>query len=218
VGKAPRGRAYSSEYLLSDIAKCGHCGGPMVGKVGYAYKGKQYKNYYCSRATKSRAQCPFYNGHSAAKLESEILKYLGEFSDPIKVRLYLASTEKQDTEKYEVELKGVEKRLADLEAQLITQLDGLLKRKILTEQEFARVNEKVRSQKADLENRKEQLTRLLSQARASEALIERVPRVIKTFVEAFQSLEPRQQKSHLQTILKSANVYKDGRIELEFRE
>jgi hypothetical protein len=34
--------------------------------------------------------------------------------------------------------------------------------------------------------------------------------------EAFQSLEPRQQKAQMQTILKAANVYKDGQIELEF--
>ena len=74
-----------------------------------------------------------------------------------------------------------------------------------------------RSQKADLEVRKEELTNLLSKVRASEAMVERVPRVIKTFEEAFQSLEPRQQKAQLQTILKAANVYKDGKIELEFR-
>jgi hypothetical protein len=98
-GEAPRGKAHSSEYLLSGIAKCGHCGGPMVGKAGYAYKGKQYKNYYCSGATKSRAQCAFYNGHSAAKIRGRNMKYLGEFSDPFKVRLYLASTVKQDTQK-----------------------------------------------------------------------------------------------------------------------
>jgi len=59
---------------------------------------------------------------------------------------------------------------------------------------------------------------LLSQARASEALIERVPKAILAFEEAFHSLEPRQQKAFLQTILRSAHIYKDGKIELEFRE
>jgi hypothetical protein len=44
------------------------------------------------------------------------------------------------------------------------------------------------------------------------------PRVIKTFVEeAFENLEPRLQKAQLQTILKTAQIYKDGRIDLEFR-
>jgi site-specific DNA recombinase len=216
-GESPKGRAHSSEYLLSGIAKCGHCRGPMVGKAGASYKGKQYHNYYCSRATKSRGLCPVYNGHSATKLEDAILKYLGEFSDPIRVRQYLATSEKQDTEKYEVELKGIEKRLAELEAGFLTQLDGLLNRRVLTEQEFARANEAARAEKANLETRKVELSNLLKQARTREALIEKVPQAIKTFEEAFESLELRQQKAQLQTILKAAHIYKDGKIELEFR-
>ena len=214
--ESPKGKAHSSEYLLSGIAKCGHCGGPMVGKAGYFHKGKQYRNYYCSNATKSRGLCSTYNGHAAAKLEKAILDYLGEFSNPIRVRQYLAITEKQDTEKYEVELKRIDKRLAELDSQFLHQL-GLLNRKVLNEQEFTRANEVARSQKADLETRKEELSKLLGQARASESLIERVPKAIQTFEEAFHNLDPRQQKAQLQTILKAAHIYKDGRIELEFR-
>jgi hypothetical protein len=37
-------------------------------------------------------------------------------------------------------------------------------------------------------------------------------------VEAFHNLEPRQQKAHLPAILKSANIYNDDRVELEFRD
>jgi hypothetical protein len=114
-------------------------------------------------------------------------------------------------------LKQVEKRLVELEMQFLTQLDGLLKRKVLTEEEFAKVNESARSEKAELEGRKEELTRLLSRVKAREDLIKRVPQAIKTFVEAFQSLDVRQQKAQLQTILKAATVFKDGRIKLEFR-
>ncbi len=216
--ESPKGRAHSSEYMLSGIAKCGHCGGPMTGKVGASYRGKKYRNYYCSRSMRSRGLCSVSNGHSAAKLEDSILKYLGEFSDPIRVRLYLAAAESKDTDRYESELKRVEKLLAELETQFLTQLEGLLKRKVLTEEEFATANRKARSEKADLEARKTELNDLLQKVRASEVMVKRVPQAIKTFVEAFQSLDIRQQKAQLQTILKAANVYKDGRIELEFRE
>jgi site-specific DNA recombinase len=216
--EAPRGKANASEYLLSGIAKCGHCGGPMTGKASYSYRGKQYRNYYCSKAMRSRGMCSVYNGHSAAKLEKAILEYLGEFSDPIRVREHLAAVEREDTEKYEVELKKIDRRLAELELQFLSQLDGLLKRKVLTEQEFAKANESARSQKAELQARKEDLTGLLNRARASAALVEKIPRAIKSFEEAFQSLNIRQQKAQLQTILKSAHVYKDGKIELEFRD
>jgi hypothetical protein len=48
-------------------------------------------------------------------------------------------------------------------------------------------------------------------------MMKRIPTAIKTFEEAFDSLDVRQQKSQLQTILKAAHIYKDRKIELEFR-
>ncbi len=48
--ESSRGRTHTSEYLLSGIARCGQCGGPMSGKKAAAYKGKNYRNYWCSRA------------------------------------------------------------------------------------------------------------------------------------------------------------------------
>ena len=133
-------------------------------------------------------------------------------------RADLSIAESKDTEKHESELKRVEKRLADLDNQFLSQLDGLLKRRVLTEEEFAKANESARGEKAELEMRKAELSDLLKQAKATESLVKKIPGAIKTFREAFQSLDIRQQKAQLQTILKSAHVYKDGKIELEFRE
>ena len=41
---------------------------------------------------------------------------------------------------------------------------------------------------------------------------------IRSFLNDFQSLDVRKAKALLQTILASAHVYKDGRIELAFRQ
>jgi Ca2+-binding EF-hand superfamily protein len=49
-------------------------------------------------------------------------------------------------------------------------------------------------------------------------MVQRVPQAIKAFVDVFQSLDTRQQKAQLPTILKTATIYKDGKIELEFRD
>jgi hypothetical protein len=50
------------------------------------------------------------------------------------------------------------------------------------------------------------------------ALAERLPQDIGSFLKAFATLDQRQQKAHLQSILKAARIYNDGRIEPEFRE
>ena len=46
---------------------------------------------------------------------------------------------------------------------------------------------------------------------------ERIPIEIRSSLEDFQGLDIRVQKAHLQTILKSAYVHRDRRIEIEFR-
>ncbi len=79
---APRGSIHRSLFLLSGIAKCGHCGGPMTGKTGAKYKGRIYRSYQCVNAKKARAACAFHNSHTSTKLEPAVLEYLGQFSDP----------------------------------------------------------------------------------------------------------------------------------------
>lgn len=214
----PRGKAQSSEYLLSGIARCGHCGGPMTGKTGALRKGKRYRNYYCSRAMHSKGLCSFYNGHSTAKLEKAILEYLGQFSDPQLVHKYISAVDQKELESREKELRYVEKRLTDLESRFLVRLDDLLKREILNEDEFARVNQNARDEKAALEARRAELQELVEKERTKVSLVETLPQSITSFLEAFESLDIRQQKVHLQSILKAAHVYRDGRIELEFRE
>ena len=39
--ESSRGRTHSSQYLLSGIARCGYCGGPMAGRVAPAWKENQ---------------------------------------------------------------------------------------------------------------------------------------------------------------------------------
>ena len=45
---------------------------------------------------------------------------------------------------------------------------------------------------------------------------ERIPNEIRSSLEDIQGLHTRVQKAHLQTILKSSCVHRDGRIEAEF--
>ena len=192
----------------------------MAGKVASAWKEKQYRNYWCSRATKSKALCSHYNGHSAPQLEQAILEYLGQFSEPDLVKDHLAAAEKKEMELRETELKQVERALIDLESQFTKHLD-YLKRGVLNEEEFVKANEAAREKTAALQARKTELTQWVEEQRDIISAAERLPRQIGTFLEDFQQLDVRRQKAHLQTILKSAHVKRDenriSMIEIEFR-
>ena len=211
-----RGATHKSEYLLSGTLRCGHCGGPMIGKMTSTYKGKRYPRYYCSSAQKSRLSCAYYNGHSAPKLEAAILEHLGQYSNPKKVRELLEADGRRDIKKREAELRRVEKQLAAIETDFAKNLD-LLKRDILNDDEFKKANETRRQERSQLEARQEELTSsLLAQAERHDA-VTALPAEIRSFLKDFGSLEVRKAKALLQTILASAHVYKDGRIELAFR-
>ncbi len=218
--ESSRGRTHSSQYLLSGIARCGYCGGPMAGKVGAAWKEKRYRNYWCSRATKSKALCSHYNGHSAPKLEQAILEYLGQYSDPDLVKDHLSAAEMKEMQRRETELKQVERALSDLEGQFTKHLD-YLKRGVLSEEEFVKANGAAREKTAALQEKKTELTQWVEEQRDIISAAERLPGQINTFLEDFQQMDVRRQKAHLQTILKAAFVKRDEdrvtAIELEFR-
>ena len=108
--------------------------------------------------------------------------------------------------------------MADSESGFLKRLDDLLKRNILSEAEFDRANQAERERNAGLEATRAELTAWLEKERDRTSLAERLPETIGSFLESFESLDPRQQKAHLQTILKAAYVHTDGSIELEFRE
>ena len=210
-----RGRTHSSVYLLSGMARCGYCGGPMAGKAGATNKNTQYRNYWCSRATKSREHCSHYNGHSAPKLETAVLGYLGQFSDPDMVKTRIEATDRKEMSVRESELKDVEAGLVELEIQF-TQNLGFLRRGVLNEQEFMKANHSARDQVSALQERKSSLALRIDEQKDREQSNNKIPSMIKTFLEDFQAMDPRRRKSHLQTILKSAHVRRDT-IELEFR-
>ena len=188
----------------------------MIGKFTSTYKGKRYAKYYCSRAQTSRARCTFYNGHTAAKLEGAILEHLGQYSDPKKVRELLDASEKREIKRREAELRQVERRLHEVEADFTKNLE-LLKRGVLNEEEFRKANEARRDERARLTGRQVELTGWLQEQHERQDTVGSLPSRVRSFLRDFQQLEIRRAKALLQTILSRAHVYNDGRVELEFR-
>ena len=183
--ESARGQAHSSQYLLSGIARCGHCGGPMAGRVGarkQSNANERYRSYRCSRAGTSRKACAFYNGHAANRLETAVLEYLGQFSDPKKVGEFLDASEQKDTKQHEAELARLRKRLKGMETALLNDLDRL-DRYVIQEHEFALRNEARREETSKLEARDKELAGWLERDRSTKEQIERLPVAIGTFLE-----------------------------------
>jgi hypothetical protein len=193
-----------------------------VGRTGGLRKhkdakpGERYRNYWCSRAAQSKAMCAYSNGHSAPKREAAILEYLGQYSDPKRVKELLGATQRHETKKKETELQRTERRLSELEADFEKNLD-LLKRGVLNEGEFTKANEGRRAEMVHLDTDKDELAQWLNRQQESQHAVETLPQRIGSFLEDFRTLDTRRAKAMLQGILMAAHVSREGEIELEFR-
>ena len=213
---APRGSTHKSNYLLSGIARCGHCRGPMTGKTGSAYKGKPYRSYICSRAKKSKEDCNYSNGHSARRFEPAVLEYLGQFSDPARVAQLLKGSGGTELKRKKSELAKLEGRLKSLDTDFHQNLT-FLKRGLLNDEEFSKANAEHRTERTSAEKRLAELREELNRGETARESITSLPERIGSFTESFERLDVPMAKAMLQMILKGAYVWTDGKVELVFR-
>ena len=133
------------------------------------------------------------------------------------MREFLDTSDRKDTKHREAELSRARKRLKELEAGLLNDLERL-DRSMINEEEFNLRSEARRREKAELEARELELSQWVERVRNTEAQAERLPVAIGAFMVDCQNMDIRWQKAQLQNIVQAARVYRDGRIELEFRD
>ncbi|MFH1484577.1 MAG: recombinase family protein [Chloroflexota bacterium] len=74
-----RGRTHISAFLLGSIARCGHCGGALVG-TSRMRGAKRRAEYYCRNHKSATALWPHSNSHASHRLEAAILEFLGQYT------------------------------------------------------------------------------------------------------------------------------------------
>jgi hypothetical protein len=164
----------------------------------------------------ARSLCEQRNSHRKEALEAAILEYLGQYDDPEKVRELLQTQDTQTDSRQEQELSQATARLSELETGMLNDLDRL-DRKIITEAEYTKRAEVRRQEQSALQAHKAKLEASIAAQRDREAQAKAVPVRVSSFLEDFQGMDVVNAKAILQTILKAAHVWRDGRIELEFR-
>jgi len=179
-------------------------------------KSKGYNYYRCSWYKKARDFCSESMGHRQKSLEDAILEHLGQYSDPEMVMELLNAQGQETDNRDEAELTRVNTRLAELERGFLNDLDRV-DRAVMTETEYIKRQEVRRREQEELQPRKAELEAAVAAQKDIEAQAAAVPVKVRSFMEDFRDMEVPQAKAVLQSIIKAAHVFKDGRIELEFR-
>ena len=207
-----RGRVHTSAYMLSGIAKCATCGGPLNGKESR----RGQRSYFCSRHAKAVVMCPSPNYHPAAKLEAAILDHLAAYADPDAARALLEADDVDRRQIAAADLKGVRRKLARVKASF-DKLVNMAGRGILSDEEFKDAADPIRAERATLEGQERDLLAAAEAQDESAAAARRIPELVASFQEAFDRLTVQEKKARLQTIIERATVYPDRRIVIDFR-
>ena len=208
-----RGRTNASPYLLSGTLKCGHCGGAMTGSSNGP---NRHPYYVCTQKKMARALCDQAVSHRKEALEEAILSHLAQYSDPEMVRELLEEQGQKSDVNDETELTRVSSRLVELERAFLNDMDRV-DRGILTEPEYVVRQEVRREEQEGLRYLKSDLEARVAAQRDLESQTQAIPVKIGSFLENFGDMNVPEAKAILQGILKSAHVFNDGRVELEFR-
>ncbi len=144
------------------------------------------------------------------------MEHLGQYSDPTRVRELLKADGEELDGRDETDLARVTARLADLEQAFLNDLDRV-DRAIMTEDEYVKRQEVRRQEQEGLQSHKAELEAKLEAQRDLAAQAASVPVRVGSFLQDFKEMDVRQARALLQGILKVAHVFKDGRIDLEFR-
>ena len=144
------------------------------------------------------------------------MEHLSQYSDPDAVRELLEAQGQETDNRDEAELTRVNARLGELEQGFLNDLDRV-DRDILTEPEFLKRQQVSRREQEGLLPRQVELEASIAAQKDMESQAAAVPVKVRSFMEDFRDMEVPQAKAFLQSIIKAAHVFKDGRIELEFR-
>ncbi len=182
-----RGKSATSNYLLSGIARCGHCGGAMSGAS--AGPGR-YKYYKCANRQMSRARCDEAVAHRREHLETSVLEFLGQYTDPAVVQELLDVQGQEADTRAVTELARVTARLGQLEQGFLNDLDRV-DRGIMTEAEYLKRQELRRGEQERLQVRKVDLDAAIAAQRDMEAQVASVPVNVRSFLEEFRDMDVR---------------------------
>ena len=215
----PWGRVQGSGFLLSGIARCGHCGGSMVGCYGSPLDdgtGYEHLYYRCSKALISKELCEFRRFYKAEIIEDATVGFLRQFTNPSNMQEYQhpvkSSTghvnrlnREQDNSQNQTPEEALQERLEMLDLMVMTKVSS----------------NRARSQRAHGSLTRQQKNHSIQAPPEEQQMISdtlrRLTSKVDTFLEVLESHDLRNSKSLLQLILKQVRVYQRGGLELEIR-
>lgn len=215
VKKSMGGRSQSSNYLLSGLLKCGHCGSPMIGNT---YKGRfakkkglapTYHKYVCSGYHK-QGICHYVFCHRE-QVEINVLEDIKKIIGTPDQAKSLQRKKKLDKSGIEAEHKKLTSELASTQLRFQRQLEAF-EAGVIDLPELKKAKERVKGQEESIKKELSLIEVKLSSLDEAEML----RRGMSNFYEVMSSKDIPQIKAWLQQKIKQITYYDNGSIKIDY--
>jgi site-specific DNA recombinase len=199
----------SSRYLLSGIARCGHCGKALIGAEA---KSGKFAYYVCGTLVRKGAQsCPS-RYLNAGKLEDLVIEKIKEHVlTPAKlIRLAKMVTEElnRNMATYETEIRTVDAAIADVGTRLVRLYDALETGKISVDLLAPRIQE-LKERQDKLQGRKSELHMFLTGEKAEVATQQEVAKYAADFHQLLEEGSLVEKKTFFRSFVNEVRVTGD---------
>ena len=199
----------SSQYLLSGIARCGHCGRALTGVEA---KSGKFAYYVCGSLIRKGAQsCPS-RYLNAAKLEELVIEEIrNHVLPPAKlIRLAKMVTEElnRNVATYETEIRTIDSAIADVAARLVRVYDALETGEISIDLLAPRIRE-LKERQDKLQGRRDELHMLMTGQKAEVATQQEVAKCAADFQELLEEGSLMEKKAFIRSFVNEVRVTGD---------
>jgi DNA invertase Pin-like site-specific DNA recombinase/archaellum component FlaC len=205
-------RRVSSQYLLSGLVRCGHCGKALIGMEA---KNGEYSYYVCGTLTKKGAgSCPsrYLNSRKLECLVVDKIKAHVLTTENLTNLAELVTNELNcNSEVYREELGTMDKEITDVIGRLERVYDAIETGKIALDDLAPRIRE-LRERQERLQARKQELHTLMSEQKAETATKEEVAECAEDLRNALETSSLAERKAFIRSFIKEIRITGDDAL------
>jgi site-specific DNA recombinase len=196
----------SSQYLLSGIARCGHCGRALTGVEA---KSGKFAYYVCGTLIRKGAQsCPS-RYLNARKLEELVIEKIRDHvllpANLIRLAKMVTEELNRNAATYETEIRTIHSAIADVAARLVRLYDALETGKISIDLLAPRIQE-LKERQDKLQVRKSELHMLITGEKAEVATQQEVTKCAADFRELLEEGSLMEKKAFVRSFVNEVRV------------
>lgn len=213
----PPGGVQASDYLLSGLLRCGHCGGPMHGSSTRARPERSRhvttRLYVCSRHRK-RQGCEFPNNHEAGGVERAVVAELSALAGDIEA---VEQTVADTAERQRARIAEIERTLERLDARFLRNLELFERGAIASESQLATANGALADERRRLGDERDALETSLVSDDERRTVVEQMPTRVRTLVDRLDTLPTAEAKGLLQQLVSNVTIGEDAAPRITLR-